>query len=363
MTWFAHANSERENLSLLLSIFTHMSDAVLLADETGLICGANPAVTRMTGWTAEELVGKRQLCALCKGVDNNGGEDSCSCCFLLQESRPSFEMRLLTKDGQEIPVAASSTRLPEEGHVQTVLILRDLTEQQRMERERMQRLLTNYVIQAQEQERKRVSRDLHDGVGQALYSILVGMKVLHQLPMDETMRNHLEDIQQLTVRALDEVKNLAVELRPSALDDLGLVPALRSYMKRFEQTFGIEALLQVKGRQRRYASAVETALYRICQEAMINAAKYADDDQIQVVIDDQGQQLIMIIEDHGRGFDVDSVCAHGSGLGLYGMKERAQLLGGMVNIFSQLGKGTRIHVMIPLNEKGEPRYVDPSFDR
>jgi signal transduction histidine kinase len=94
----------------------------------------------------------------------------------------------------------------------------------------------HYVIQAQEEERKRVSRDLHDGVGQALYSILVGMKVLSQLPMDEALRTHLADLQQLTASALEEVKSLAVELRPSVLDDLGLVSAVRSYVKRFEQT-------------------------------------------------------------------------------------------------------------------------------
>lgn len=154
-----------------------------------------------------------------------------------------------------------------------------------------------------------------------------------------------------------------MELRPSALDDLGLVPAIRSYMKRFEQIFGIELELNSKGTRRRYASVVETTLYRICQEALTNAAKYADTDKISVTIHDSGENIEMIVADQGKGFQLTQVKAAGTGLGLYGMQERACLLGGQVQIVSEFHQGTTIHVSIPLDEKGEPIHVDPRTNR
>jgi two-component system sensor histidine kinase NreB len=359
MASFTNMGSARETSSFLESIFKHMTDAIIVIDKQGFVVGVNPAAETLIGWSAEELSGKVHVCAVCKGIATCSEEATCAECFREKLNVPSFEMRVITKSGHEFPAAASSARLPEESGADFVVILRDMSEQHRIERERFHRVMTNYVIQAQEEERKRVSRDLHDGVGQALYSIIVGMKVLDQLPMDEVMRHHLAELQQMTVRALEEVRSLAVDLRPSALDDLGLVPAIRSFIKRFEQTFGIESYLEVEGKQRRYSSAVETALYRICQEAMTNAAKYADTDQVFVRISDYNNRIEMKIEDHGCGFDTEQILIQGTGLGLYGMKERANLLGGDVKIHSTIGRGTTIHVVIPLDEEGAPLYVDP----
>ncbi|GAX91407.1 PAS domain-containing sensor histidine kinase [Effusibacillus lacus] len=359
MAWLGNLGTADKSTSVLESIFTNVTDAILIIDEQGFVAGANPAAERMTGWSAEELIGKIHFCDICRGMANCVEEASCVDCFAKRLSMPSFEMKLKTKDGNEYAVAASSTRLIDQDVKYLVVILRDMSEQHRMERERIQRMMTNYVIQAQEEERKRVSRDLHDGVGQALYSILVGLKVVNQLQLDDNIRNHLEDVQQMTTRALEEVKSLAVELRPSALDDLGLVPAIRSYNKRYEQTFGIETELEIVGNKRRYAPVVETALYRICQEAMTNSAKYADCDKIMVRLVDSGDMVELYVEDDGRGFDTDQIRIQGTGLGLYGMKERANLLGGTVEIKSAPGEGTVVHVMIPLTDRGEPLHVDP----
>jgi two-component system sensor histidine kinase NreB len=105
-----------------------------------------------------------------------------------------LEMKVLTKSGKEFPVAASSTKLPPRSTAAMVVVLRDMSEQQKAERERNLRMMTNYVIQAQEEERKRISRELHDGVGQALYSILVGLKVINQVQLNEQMMNHLSTV-------------------------------------------------------------------------------------------------------------------------------------------------------------------------
>ncbi len=358
MAWLANLDASYDTSSILHSIFDHVTDAILVVSREGYVIGANHAAEKMTGYTADELLGKVPFCNICQGMATGTEEMTCNECFSTALSMPSFEMHMKARDGREFTIAASSTRLPEEANSALVIILRDMSEQHRMERERFQRQITNYIIQAQEEERKRISRDLHDGVGQALYSILVGLKVVNQANMEPELKNLLVDVQQMTARALDEVKNMAVELRPSALDDLGLIPAIRSYAKRFEDTFGIETELDVVGSRRRFHSTIETALYRICQEAMINAAKYADTDKIYVRFRDSGKMIELSIEDFGRGFDLNQLRIMGTGLGLYGMKERASLLGGEVDIQSAPDKGTTIRIIIPVNEKGEPLHVD-----
>lgn len=356
-------NIETTQPAFLQSLFKHVTDSILVVDESGYVADANPAAEKMTGYNKEELIGKVHFCEICRGMATCTEENTCVNCFAKRASVSSFEMRIRTKDGREIPVTASSSRLPADAFGAMVIIIRDISEQQRTERERFQRLLTNYVIHAQEEERKRVARDLHDGVGQALYSILVGLKVVNQLELDDVIKQHLEDVHQMTARTLEEVKKLAVELRPSALDDLGLVPAIRSYTKRFQYTFGIETELKVTGRQRRYASAVETALYRICQEAMTNAAKYADTDMITVELTDSGDCIELVVTDQGLGFDLSDIKVKGTGLGLYGMKERATLVGGELHIHSVPGDGTSVTVTIPVDDKGESLHVDTDTGR
>ncbi|PWK15671.1 PAS domain-containing sensor histidine kinase [Tumebacillus permanentifrigoris] len=354
-----------ETAAFLETLFAHITDAILIVDAKGDVIGVNPAFERMTGWSGAELLGKKSLCELCRGMATCQEEASCIDCFASRLQTPSFQMHVVTKRGEEIAVAASSTRLPLEAGGQGALavILRDTSDMQRIERERHQRQLTNYVIQAQEEERKRISRDLHDGIGQALYSIMVGLRVVNQLQIDEEIKHHLEEVQQLTARTMEEVKSLSVELRPSALDDLGLVAALRSYAKRFEQTFGILTHIEISGQRRRYHSTVETALYRICQEAMTNAAKYADTDQITLRFVDRADRVELEVEDAGIGFDPTQLQIRGTGLGLFGMRERVSLLGGTLTLTSAPQKGTKIHVEILVDEKGGPRYVHPTADR
>lgn len=236
---------------------------------------------------------------------------------------------------------------------------KEAEEKLRIERER----LTSYVIQAQEEERKRISLDLHDGIGQALFSILVGLRVVNQLDLEESVKQHLSEVQKLTSRTLEEVKSLAVELRPSALDDLGLLPALRSYARNFEQTFGIETEMIIEGVKRRYSTEVETTLYRICQEAMTNAAKYADSDKITLRYQATETEVVLQIQDYGKGFDPQQVRVQGTGLGLVGMQERAMLIGGHLQIDSVPEQGTTICIKIPVDENGAASYVHTLSER
>ncbi|CAM5780038.1 MULTISPECIES: PAS domain-containing sensor histidine kinase [Brevibacillus] len=360
--WKEERGTSQETVSLLQSIFTNISDAVLVVDHSGMIVTVNAAMERISGWSQDELVGKKHICEVCLGMATCQEESTCTDCFFKRSQMPSFEMRLRTKEGREYPVAASSTRLPEGAPGKMVMILRDMTDQQRAEKERYQHKLTNFVIQAQEEERKRISRELHDGVGQALYSILVGLNVLGQSKLSGAMKQHVADVQQLTAKAMEEVKRMALELRPSALDDLGLLPALRSLIKRVEKSFGLTVDLHVQGARRRYQAAMETALYRIVQEAMTNTAKYAQAEKLGIVFEDREKEVVVTIVDDGVGFDVEAAEHRGSGLGLFGMKERAQLLGGSVDVRSAIGEGTTVIVRIPL-PKGEAEHGDTRPDR
>lgn len=338
--------------ALLESIFANVSDAILVVDRDGLIAMANSALERMTGWSQHELIGVRHICEICRGMATCLEEKTCADCFFTQAQMPSFEMRLRTKDGREYPVAASSARLPDDSSNKLVMIVRDMSAQQQAEKERYQNKLTNYAIQAQEEERKRIARELHDGIGQALYSILVGLNVIGQGNLTEANRQHVNDLLQMTAKAMEEVKRMALELRPSALDDLGLLPALRSLMKRVEKSFDLQVELHVQGERRRYAAAVETALYRIVQEAMTNAAKYAQASKLGIMFEDREKEIVVTVVDDGVGFDVERALREGSGLGLFGMRERAQLVGGTLEIRSAPDDGTTLIVRIPLPKEG-----------
>jgi len=348
-----------EAVTLMESIFSNVSDAILVVDRNGLIVKANAAVEAMTGWSIQELIGMH-ICRLCRGMATCREELTCTDCFFTRIRMPSFEMHLVTKEGREFSAAASSTRLPEEQGGALVMIIRDMSDQQRMEKERYQHKLTQYVIQAQEEERKRIARELHDGIGQALYSILVGLNVIGQENLTEPVRRHVNDLLQITSKAMEEIKRMALELRPSALDDLGLLPALRSLMKRMEKSFDIQVELHVQGARRRYSASVETALYRIIQEAMTNTAKYARASKLGIMFEDREKEVVVTVVDDGVGFDVEKALKSGNGLGLFGMRERAQLLGGTLEIRSAQNEGTTVIVRIPLpKEEKENAHSRP----
>lgn len=348
MIWVKEQEEKGKSYRFLSSIFDHLEEAIVVLDAKGQVIGLNPAAELMTGYRLGEMVEILKLCTLCAGMYTEESGLTCYDCFSTKEKVPSFQMMIRSQEGKEFVVSASSTHFFEDREEYLLLLLKKQREMLSNPQEEIQRQLTHHIIRAQEEERKRVSRDLHDSVGQALYSLMIGLKVLHQIPLAEEVRRHLNDLEVLASRALDEVKHMSVDLRPSALDDLGLVPAIRAFLKRFESTFGIETRFIHEGLSRRFDPNLETALYRILQEALNNAAKYADADHIDVLFKDDGSILELRIRDDGIGFDMENIEIKGTGLGLYGMKERAALFGGEVLIETKPGKGTMVLVTINL---------------
>jgi signal transduction histidine kinase len=212
--------------------------------------------------------------------------------------------------------------------------------------------LLHRVVSAQEAERQRIARELHDGTGQTLTALGLGLAAAaDRLDSDPVaVRRQLADMKQMNAQVLQEVHNVIADLRPSILDNLGLVPALRGHVSAFETRTGIQAQLIVQGKATRLKPEVETTIFRIVQESLTNVARHAAARSVlvQVVFGDEGVQIST--HDDGRGFDVARALAGEDGRaawGLLGIQERASLVGGVAELLSAPGQGTTVRVAIP----------------
>jgi signal transduction histidine kinase len=218
------------------------------------------------------------------------------------------------------------------------------------EREAVRQQLLRKVISAQEDERKRLARELHDDTAQMLTALGVRLDLAAEAP-PETRDRELREARALAKRSLDELRRLMHDLRPSVLDDLGLVPALEWYADRHLRARGIDVRFDVAPLPERLPVELETALFRAAQEALVNVARHARADTVVVEIGTRGAHLRLDIEDDGAGFDVAGVAPKPGelrGLGLMGMRERIELFGGQVLINSSPGRGTHVVITVPL---------------
>jgi len=223
--------------------------------------------------------------------------------------------------------------------------------------EMLRRQLLDRLIAVQEEERKRIALELHDQTGQPLTSLIMTLGMLGETQSLAEVHSQAKYLRETAAQVMKEVHDLALELRPSVLDDLGLLAALRHLNKGYQDRFHIPVDLQVLGLgDERLPPEVETALYRIVQEALTNIAKHAHAENVSIVLEKREPFVRLIIEDDGQGFDVNSVLGSRRGnkptdgkLGLYGMRERAALLGGTLTIESTADVGTTIFVTAPLN--------------
>jgi two-component system sensor histidine kinase UhpB len=199
------------------------------------------------------------------------------------------------------------------------------------------------VLRAQEEERRRLARDLHDEVNQALTAILLRLEALSQSAPPE-VGEELGEVKRLVNQAMGELLQLARQLRPTALDDHGLLPALTTHVRRFAGQTGIEADLRTNGEALDLPPDREIAVYRVAQEALANVARHAGASRVEVDLDTSGDTLELRVRDDGRGFNPDGEHA---GLGLDGMAERARLVGGELTIDSRPGSGTELVMTVP----------------
>jgi len=253
--------------------------------------------------------------------------------------------------GEAIGVVAAHDKLGDDGHFDDddlrlseslaarAAIAVDLSE--RVTRDGMRK-----VVEAQELERTRLARELHDETGQALTSILLGLKSLEQALDSDEGREGVASLRDLVVSTLQDVRRLAVELRPSALDDFGLAPALEHLVDTYGRQAAVPVHLEIRLGDERLPAEVETTLYRMVQEALTNVAKHADATSISILLTRTASSVRLVVEDDGAGFEPGG--ARDGGLGLPGMRERVALLDGRLRIESAHGKGTTLVAEVPV---------------
>ena len=211
--------------------------------------------------------------------------------------------------------------------------------------ERVSRDAVRRVVEAQELERARLARELHDETDQALTSILLGLKPLEQAAESDHAREAVAAVRELVVSTLQNVRRLAVELRPSALDDFGLVPAVERLTSTFRDQSGLTVDLEAQLGEERLARDAETTLYRVIQEALTNIAKHAGAGRVSILLQRKDGAVVAVVEDDGSGFDPSATGS--DSLGLAGMRERLSLAGGRLQVESRPGSGTTVVAEVP----------------
>jgi PAS domain S-box-containing protein len=259
----------------------------------------------------------------------------------LREAHDWLEQRVAERTGE---LAAANATLRAE-----------IARRERAETDR--RDLLQRLTSAQEDERRRIARELHDQMAQHLAALGLGLKVVKDATPDPSpARDRLQQMQALTGLIGREVHNLALELRPTALDDLGLESAVANHAERWSERSGVEVDYHATGLDGgRLPAPVETALYRVIQEALTNVLKHAQARRVSLVLQRAPGQAVAVVEDDGVGFDAESVTAPtrgGERLGLVGMRERLAVVGGTLTVESSPGRGTTVIARIPLSGDG-----------
>jgi two-component system, NarL family, sensor histidine kinase NreB len=320
------------------------SSIVAMTDQKGKITYINDKFCEISKYSRNELLGKDHRII-------NSGYHSKSFFENLWKTISSGEVwkgeiKNKAKDGTYYWVDTTIVPfLDKEGKVYRYLAIRnEVTERKRVEEE-LQTMMRK-MIGLQEEERKKLSRDLHDGIGQNLYSLLITINRL-TTEVDHVL---LDEMKSETSKIIEEIREISWQLRPSVLDDLGLVPAIRSFISRFSEHFGIRVSFRYE-LKRRLEPTVETSIYRIIQEALTNIRKYAEVTSAEVFLEENEDHLKVLIRDEGQGFDTKQ---RTNGIGLFSMEERARSIGAFLNIHSKPNLGTTVKLIIPL-EAGESR--------
>jgi signal transduction histidine kinase len=313
----------------------------------GMLIGAAAAVLVALGgwWYASRLT--RPLDALTRSADTI--------------AHGSFDRPVDVRSDTEVGLLANSfeeMRLRLKESFEDRLRWQSELERQVQERTETVRRLLGKVISAQEEERRRIARELHDGPAQDLAALLVALDAL-QIPASRTASRDslLRRVRAQTHGTLRDIRHLLVDLRPSALDDLGLVPAVRWFVETRLTGLNIEADVATVDAERRLPPELENVLFRLVQEAVNNVVKHAKPRRLRVRLDLSGKVVVALVEDDGGGFD-PSVIQHSKtkGLGLAGMHERAALAGGTLEVVSQPGQGTRVTARIPVLEEDDANF-------
>ncbi|OXM13840.1 PAS domain-containing sensor histidine kinase [Paenibacillus herberti] len=333
----------RESLKQLADVKFALDEASIVAvtDAAGRIQYVNDKFCEISGYSREELTGRTHRVVK---SDYHRPEFFKELWRTISSGKVwKGEVRNRAKNGRLYWV--DTTIVPfvnGEGQPYQYLAIRHEVTELKETQEQLQQAMAG-MMQIQEEERRRFSRELHDGIGQSLFSFKISLDRILSESADPRLEGLLSEVFQL----MEEVRGMAWELRPSVLDDLGIVPALRTYIQNFEKHYGIRVQFNysLSGRPE---LAAETALYRIVQESLTNMGKYAGVSEVSVSLQENDGLLEAVIRDSGVGFELKQ---HSRGVGLLSMEERARAAGGRLEIESAPGDGTVVRLLLPLSRK------------
>lgn len=331
-------------------LFENSRDAIYLHDMSGRYLSINSAAEELSGYSRDEILGKNFTdfvsAEFLPDIQENFVKK------LGTEGATMYELEVITKGGKRVPVEVSSRMLyKEDAPVGVQGTIRDISE-----RKKTQAILREYsrrLVEAQEMERKKIARELHDDIGQILTAVRISLQST-QRTCQIADSPRIDDNIVVIDEALKRVRELSLELRPALLDDLGLAAALRWYLKRYCERTAIQGEVDSNfDDDMRLPRKLETACFRISQEALTNVARHAEASQVRISLDRTEHEFRLSISDDGKGFDAAAVLASASAesFGLHGIEERALGVGGRIEIQSRLGHGTQLTAHFPLRQK------------
>ena len=340
----------RESEERYLELFENARDAIYVHDLEGNYIRVNRATETLTGYERDEIVGHNFVEFVAAEHVRYGHKSFYA--KLVKQGETAFEVDVIAKDGHRVPVEVRSRAIYENGVMVGVQgTARDITER-KLAQDALQ-MFSRQLIEAQEDERRRISRELHDQIGQILTAIKMNLHTVQPVRSASEISCYVKDNIEAIDEALRLVRDLSVDLRPPVLDDFGLVTALCWYVDRYTKRTGLEVdvVIELPDQNQRFSRHLETACFRIAQEALTNIVRHAQASQVLLQLVKDGNVLLLSIKDDGMGFDLESLrkrAPRAATLGLISMQERAHAAGGAIEIESAISNGTAIRFSVNL---------------
>lgn len=331
------------------AVFEAAPDGILIVDAQGAIRDINPAALRMFGYDRSELVGQPVEVLVPEPLRDVHAAHRAA---YMEEprSRPmgiGMELAGRHRGGERFPVEISLSPLREGGETLVIAVVRDVTLRKRL------RAFGAGEMRAAEEERQRIARELHDDMAQRLSSLLVLLRLATRAEDEEVRAGRLAEMRSQLQEVAEEVRRIARGLRPPALADAGVVPAVRSLVRNLRTSRRVQAELEAEAVDHLLSPDEKLVLYRVVQEALSNVVRHADAAEVQVRIAPADGAVVADVIDDGRGFDPEWE-SRNRGLGLIGMRERAATVGGSLRVESAPGRGTRVRLEIPVSQENDP---------
>ena len=339
----------RESEERYRELFENARDAIYVHDLEGKYMRVNRAAEALSGYRREEIVGHSFVEFVAREHIHQVRKRFCA--KLAKQGETTYEIDVIAKDGRRVPVEVSSRAIYENGLMIGVQgTARDITER-KLAQDALQ-MFSRQLIEAQEDERRRIARELHDQIGQVLTAVKMNLHTVQQVSQASEVSGYIKDNIEAVDEALRLVRDLSVDLRPPVLDDFGLATALRWYVDRYAKRTGLEVeVVADLPDHERFSRDLETACFRIAQEALTNVVRHSRANTVVLQLVKDGNVLLLSVKDDGVGFDVESLqkrAPRAATLGLISMQERAHFAGGTIEIDSVISKGTEVRFRLTL---------------